>query len=95
MDVTLDFIFRCDSGVKLHQCVENYTADLQGLRFLEIGIFEQEVGIDWIIHLDTDELMHPAGAPEYSLQRLLNNVAPDVDMVVFPNYVSFLPTPQL
>lgn len=50
----------------------------------------QEVGIDWIIHLDTDELLHPAGAPEYSLQRLLNDVAADVDMVVFPNYVSFL-----
>lgn len=50
-------------------------------------VFWQEVGIDWIIHLDTDELLHPAGAPEYSLQRLLNDVAADVDMVVFPNYV--------
>lgn len=37
--------------------------------------------------------MHPAGAPEYSLQRLLNDIAPDVDMVVFPNYVSFFSVP--
>jgi hypothetical protein len=51
-------------------------------------VFAREVGIDWIIHLDTDELLHPAGAPEYSLQRLLNDVAADVDMVVFPNYES-------
>lgn len=53
---------------------------------------EQEIGIDWIIHLDTDELLHPAGAPEYSVQRLLHSIAADVDMVVFPNYVSPLPT---
>ncbi|KAH0716563.1 hypothetical protein KY285_012594 [Solanum tuberosum] len=24
-----------------------------------------EAGVDWIIHLDTDELMHPAGTSEY------------------------------
>lgn len=44
--------------------------------------------MDWIIHLDTDELLHPAGAKDYSLQSLLGSVAADVDMVVFPNYVS-------
>lgn len=49
---------------------------------------QQELSMDWIIHLDTDELLHPAGAQEYSLQRLLRDVAADVDMVVFPNYVS-------
>lgn len=48
----------------------------------------QAAGMDWIIHLDTDELLHPAGAAEYSLRRLLGDVAPEVDMVVFPNYVS-------
>jgi hypothetical protein len=48
----------------------------------------QEAGMDWIIHLDTDELLHPAGAAEYSLQRLLQDVAADMDMAVFPNYVS-------
>jgi hypothetical protein len=44
--------------------------------------------MDWIIHLDTDELLHPAGAAEYSLRCLLQDVAADVDMAVFPNYVS-------
>lgn len=43
--------------------------------------------MDWIIHLDTDELMHPAGAQEYSLRRLLSDVPANVDMVIFPNYV--------
>lgn len=48
----------------------------------------QEAGVEWIIHLDTDELLHPAGAREYSLRQLLQDVPSNVDMVVFPNYVS-------
>lgn len=44
--------------------------------------------MDWILHLDTDELIHPAGASEYSLRQLLLDVPGNVDMVVFPNYVS-------
>jgi hypothetical protein len=44
--------------------------------------------MDRIIHLDTDELIHPAGAREYSLRRLLLDVPDNVDMVIFPNYVS-------
>jgi hypothetical protein len=44
--------------------------------------------MDWILHLDTDELIHPAGAREYSLRQLLLDVPGNVDMVVFPNYVS-------
>lgn len=44
--------------------------------------------MDWIIHLDTDELIHPAGAAEYSLTRLLSDVPANVDIVIFPNYVS-------
>lgn len=44
--------------------------------------------MDWIIHLDTDELLHPAGAREYSLRQLLLDVPGDVDTVIFPNYVS-------
>jgi hypothetical protein len=44
--------------------------------------------IDWILHVDTDELMYPGGSPEYSLQRVLAVFAPDVDTVVFPNYES-------
>jgi hypothetical protein len=44
--------------------------------------------MDWIIHLDTDELLYPGGAAEYSVRRLLAEVPHDVDMVIFPNYVS-------
>lgn len=73
------------SGFFFKPC--NYELFVKQSLNMEMAIvFAREVGIDWIIHLDTDELMHPAGAPEYSLQRLLNDVAPDVDMVVFPNY---------
>ena len=45
-------------------------------------------GMNWIIHLDTDELLYPGGAAEYSVRRLLAEVPRDVDMVIFPNYVS-------
>lgn len=45
-------------------------------------------GVEWILHLDTDELIHPAGTREYSLRQLLLDVPPNVDMVVFPNYES-------
>jgi hypothetical protein len=44
--------------------------------------------MDWIIHLDTDELIHPVGTQEYSLRQLLSDVPGNVDMVIFPNYVS-------
>jgi hypothetical protein len=27
-------------------------------------------GVDWVFHVDTDELMYPASAAEYSLQVL-------------------------
>lgn len=48
----------------------------------------QDAGMEWILHLDTDELIHPAGAREYSLRQLLLDVPGNVDMVIFPNYVS-------
>lgn len=46
--------------------------------------------MDWIVHLDTDELLHPAGASEYSLRNLLSDVPSEVDVVVFSNYVRLL-----
>ncbi|XP_047182254.1 glycosyltransferase-like At2g41451 [Vigna umbellata] len=51
-------------------------------------VMARDSGMDWIIHLDTDELMHPAGTPEYSLRQLLADVPGNVDMVIFPNYES-------
>ncbi|CAI0560308.1 unnamed protein product [Linum tenue] len=51
-------------------------------------VMARDAGMDWILHLDTDELIHPAGSSEYSLRQLLLDVPGDVDMVVFPNYES-------
>ncbi|KAE9455914.1 hypothetical protein C3L33_12190, partial [Rhododendron williamsianum] len=51
-------------------------------------VMAREAGMDWIIHLDTDELIHPAGAREYSMRQLLAEVPGNVDMVIFPNYES-------
>lgn len=51
-------------------------------------VMAREAGMDWIIHLDTDELLHPAGAAEYSLTRLLKDVEKEIDVVIFPNYES-------
>ena len=52
-------------------------------------------GMDWIIHLDTDELLYPGGAAEYSVRRLLAEVPRDVDMGIFPNYVSKKKKPRI
>ncbi|WCJ39004.1 Glycosyltransferase-like KOBITO 1 [Euphorbia peplus] len=51
-------------------------------------VMAREAGMDWILHLDTDELIHPAGSSEYSLRQLLLDVPGNVDMVIFPNYES-------
>ncbi|GMN55453.1 hypothetical protein TIFTF001_024576 [Ficus carica] len=51
-------------------------------------VMAREAGMDWIFHLDTDELIHPAGTREYSLRQLLADVPGNVDMVIFPNYES-------
>ncbi|OAY53449.1 glycosyltransferase-like KOBITO 1 [Manihot esculenta] len=51
-------------------------------------VMARDAGIDWILHLDTDELIHPAGSSEYSLRQLLLDVPGNVDMVIFPNYES-------
>ncbi|KZV19585.1 glycosyltransferase-like KOBITO 1 [Dorcoceras hygrometricum] len=51
-------------------------------------VMARDAGMDWILHLDTDELIHPAGAREYSLRQLLLDVPSHVDMVIFPNYES-------
>lgn len=51
-------------------------------------VMARDAGMDWILHLDTDELIHPAGGREYSLRQLLLDVPRHVDMVIFPNYES-------
>ncbi|KAL2923460.1 Glycosyltransferase-like KOBITO 1, partial [Bienertia sinuspersici] len=49
-------------------------------------VMAREAGMEWILHIDTDELLHPAGTREYSFRELLANVSSDVDAVVFLNY---------
>ncbi|KMZ56529.1 hypothetical protein ZOSMA_94G00550 [Zostera marina] len=53
-------------------------------------VMARDAGMDWIIHIDTDELMHPSGSDDYSLKKVLTNVPNDVDMVIFPNYESII-----
>ncbi|KHF99735.1 Dephospho-CoA kinase [Gossypium arboreum] len=43
-------------------------------------VMARDAGMEWILHLDTDELIHPAGAREYSLRQLLLDVPSNVDM---------------
>ncbi|KAI3968180.1 hypothetical protein MKX01_018483 [Papaver californicum] len=60
----------------------------QSLNMEMASVMARDADVDWIIHLDTDELLHPAGAREYSLRQLLSDVPRNVDMVIFPNYES-------
>lgn len=61
---------------------------LQSLN-MEVGIgMAQRDGVDWLLHVDTDELIYPSGSPDYSLQQVLAKVPPDVDTLIFPNYES-------
>lgn len=60
---------------------------------MEIGIvFAREDHADWILHIDTDELIYPSGSKSYSLTEVLDNVPSDVDLLIFPNYESLAET---
>lgn len=45
-------------------------------------------GVEWLLHIDTDELMYPGGTRSFSLQELLSSVPQSVDLLIFPNYES-------
>lgn len=56
---------------------------------MEIGIvFAREDKADWILHIDTDELIYPAGSKSFSLVEVLDEVPESMDTLVFPNYES-------
>ncbi|KAG9158417.1 hypothetical protein Leryth_013153 [Lithospermum erythrorhizon] len=38
-------------------------------------VMAREADMDWIIHLDTDELIHPDGAREYSFEAIVSSYA--------------------
>ena len=48
----------------------------------------REDNADWILHIDTDELVYPGGSSSFSLAEVLSSVPEDVDLLVFPNYES-------
>ncbi|GMH20179.1 hypothetical protein Nepgr_022020 [Nepenthes gracilis] len=65
----------------------NYELFVKQTLNMEMAIvMARDAGMEWIIHLDTDELVHPAGTLEYSVRELLSDIPTNVDMVVFPNY---------
>ena len=54
---------------------------------MEIAIqTAQKEKIDWHVHVDTDELLHPAGSGAYSVKDVFASLPADVDLLVFPNY---------
>ena len=56
---------------------------------MEIGIvFAREDKADWILHIDTDELIYPTGSKSFSLIEVLDGVPENMDNVIFPNYES-------
>ncbi|KAK1428870.1 hypothetical protein QVD17_17710 [Tagetes erecta] len=67
----------------------NYELFVKQYLNMEMAIdMAREARMDWIIHIDTDELIHPAGTNEYSVTQLLSAVHESVDTVIFPNYES-------
>ena len=58
-----------------------------------VGIqFAREDKVDWILHIDTDELIYPGGSAGYSLIEVLDQVPSKVDLFIFPNYESLAET---
>lgn len=63
---------------------------------MEIGIrMARDAGADWLLHVDTDELIYPGGTRDYSLQEVLGRVPQNVDLLVFPNYESLAERPDV
>ncbi|KAL4587466.1 hypothetical protein LXL04_000337 [Taraxacum kok-saghyz] len=67
----------------------NYELFVKQALNMEMAIsMAREADMDWILHLDTDELIHPAGTREYSIRQLLSGLPENIDTVIFPNYES-------
>ena len=66
----------CSWALMLRQ---NYNVDIA----IEKAI---AMGLDWLVHVDTDELLYPGGSPDYSMRQVLGNVGKNTTVVVFPNY---------
>ena len=75
----------------------SHTHPLTGLACCSaVGIeMAMKDNVDWLLHIDTDELMYPGGNAGFSLQNVLSTFADEVDTVVFPNYESLPETDQV
>ncbi|CAD7694702.1 unnamed protein product [Ostreobium quekettii] len=63
---------------------------------MEVAIMQaREDGVDWIFHLDTDELLYPGGTETFSIQEYMDGLDHDVDAVVFPNYEGLAETDDI
>lgn len=61
---------------------------LQSLNMEQAIQLARRDGVEWLLHIDTDELVHPAGTRHFSLQEVLATVPGSVDVVIFPNHES-------
>lgn len=82
----------CDRQCKHPSCSIAFLHLAQLLTVLTIAAVAIEMAtkdnVDWLLHIDTDELMYPGGSASFSLQDVLATFPEDVDTVVFPNYES-------
>jgi hypothetical protein len=54
---------------------------------LELALLRaKKDGIEWLLHVDVDELVYPAGSSTFDLRDVLARQSPHIDRVVFPNY---------
>lgn len=54
---------------------------------IAVALEEGRAG-EWVVHIDTDELLYPAGTSNFSLPSLFASIPPDVDSLILPNYES-------
>lgn len=73
-------------GIYFNKPCNNELFVMQSLN-MEVAIEQARVdGVDWLFQVDTDELIYPAGSPEYSLKQYLSTMNTSIDTVVFPNH---------
>ena len=67
----------------------------QSLNMADAIEYARRDGVDWILHIDTDELVYPGGSRSYSLKEILGTVPQDVDLLILPNYESLAETDSI
>eukprot|EP00899_Mesostigma_viride_P027472 jgi/Mesvir1/790/Mv17387-RA.2 len=74
----------------------NYDLFVRQSLNLEMGIrMAREHNVTWIGHVDTDELVLPAGAADFSLKSVLAELPREVDTLVLPNHEAIPESPNV